>query len=56
MNAAEMHRELCAVYGQNVLSEGSVRQWRGMFKDELTGGEVVGRSYVVNDELVQTVL
>jgi hypothetical protein len=34
MNAAEIHRELCAaVYGQNVLSDGSVRQWCGMFKD-----------------------
>jgi hypothetical protein len=26
MNAAEIHRELCAVYGQNVASEGTVRQ------------------------------
>jgi hypothetical protein len=26
MSVAEIHRELCAVYGQNVLSEGTVRQ------------------------------
>jgi hypothetical protein len=29
----ETHRELCAVYGQNVMSEGTVRQWCRMFKD-----------------------
>jgi hypothetical protein len=33
MSAAEIHRELCAVYGQNVMSEGTVRQWCRMFKD-----------------------
>jgi hypothetical protein len=33
MNAAEIHRELYAVYGQNVMSEGTVRQWCRMFKD-----------------------
>jgi hypothetical protein len=27
VNAAEIHRELCAVYGQNIMSEGTVRQW-----------------------------
>jgi hypothetical protein len=33
MSAAEIHRKLCPVYGQNVLSEQTVRQWRKMFKD-----------------------
>jgi hypothetical protein len=34
MRAAEIHRELCAaVCGQNVMSEGTVRQWCAMFKD-----------------------
>jgi hypothetical protein len=33
MSATEIHRELCAVYGQNVMSEGTVRQWCRMFKD-----------------------
>jgi hypothetical protein len=33
----EIHRELrAAVYGQNVMSEGNVRQWCRMFKDERT--------------------
>jgi hypothetical protein len=35
-SAAEIHRELCAVYGQNVMNEGTVRQWCRMFKDEQT--------------------
>jgi hypothetical protein len=34
MNAAEIHCELrAAVYGQNVISEGTLRQWCRMFKD-----------------------
>jgi hypothetical protein len=33
MSDVEIHNELCAVYGQNVLSEGTVRQWCRMFKD-----------------------
>jgi hypothetical protein len=34
MSAAEIHRELCAaVYVQNIMSEGTVRQWCRMFKD-----------------------
>jgi hypothetical protein len=41
MSAAEIHHELCVVYGQNVMSEGTVRQWCRMFKDEQTN---------VNDE------
>jgi hypothetical protein len=26
MSAVEIHRELCVVYGQNIVSEGTVRQ------------------------------
>jgi hypothetical protein len=33
MSALEIHCELCTVYGQNVMSEGNVRQWCRMFKD-----------------------
>jgi hypothetical protein len=33
MSAAQIHRELClAVYGQNVMSEGTVREWCRIFK------------------------
>jgi hypothetical protein len=33
MTAAEIHRGLCAVYGRNVMSEGTVRQLCRMFRD-----------------------
>jgi hypothetical protein len=33
MSAAEIHHELCDVYGQNLMSEGTVKQWYRMFKD-----------------------
>jgi hypothetical protein len=33
ITAVEIHRELCMVYGQNVMSEGTVRLWCRMFKD-----------------------
>jgi hypothetical protein len=36
MSAVEIHRELSTVYGQNVMSEGTIRQWCTMFKDGLT--------------------
>jgi hypothetical protein len=37
MSAAEIHHELCVVvYGQNVMSGGTVRQWCRMFKDGRT--------------------
>jgi hypothetical protein len=37
MCPAESHRELCAaVCGQNVMSEGTVRQWCIVFKDGRT--------------------
>jgi hypothetical protein len=32
-DAVEIHHELCAVYGQNVMSEGTVRRCCRMFKD-----------------------
>jgi hypothetical protein len=30
---AEIHRELCSDYGQNIMGEGTVRQWCRKFKD-----------------------
>jgi transposase len=58
MNSVENHRELCAVYGQTVMSEGTVRQWCRMFKDGRTNvhnEERSGRPAVVSDDLVQNV-
>jgi hypothetical protein len=36
MGSAKIHRELCAVYDQNIISEGNVRRWCRMFKDGRT--------------------
>jgi hypothetical protein len=52
MSAAEIYRELCAVYRQNVMSEGAVRQWRTVFEDGRTnihGEERSGRPSVVSE-------
>jgi hypothetical protein len=36
MSTAEICHELCAVYGQSEMSEGTVKQWCKMFKDGQT--------------------
>jgi hypothetical protein len=41
-SVAEIYRELCAIFGQNVTSDGTARQCFGMFKD--------GRTNVHNEE------
>jgi hypothetical protein len=33
MSAGEIHCELCKVYGQNAMSEETVRKWCAMFKN-----------------------
>jgi hypothetical protein len=33
MSDAEINHELCAVYGQNIMSEETVIRWCRMFKD-----------------------
>jgi hypothetical protein len=58
MSVAEIYCELFAVYGQNVISEGTVRQRCRMFKDGRTSihdEERSGRPSVVSDDLVQSV-
>jgi hypothetical protein len=58
VSAKEIHRELCTVHGQNVVSKGTVRQWCIIFKDGrqmfTMKGKVVGRPSVVSDDLVQS--
>jgi transposase len=57
MSAREIHRELRAVYDQNVMSEETVRQWCRMFKVGRTNvhdEERSGRPSVVSDDLVQS--
>jgi hypothetical protein len=59
MDTIGIHRELCAaVYGQNVMSEGTVRQWCTMFKDVRTNVHDEERSScpsAVCDDLGQSV-
>jgi hypothetical protein len=59
MNAVETHRELCAVYDQNVMSEWTLRQWCRMFKDGRKNVHDVERSgqpaIFMNDGLAQSV-
>jgi hypothetical protein len=58
MSAAEIHRELCAVYGQNMMSEGIIRQWCRMFKDgqrNVNDEEQSGWPSAVSDDLVQSI-
>jgi hypothetical protein len=54
----ETHRELCAVYGRNVTSEETVRQWCRILTDRRTVvnyEERSSRPSVANEVLVQSV-
>jgi hypothetical protein len=44
MSAAENRCELCAIYGQNVMSEGTVKQWCSKIGEKMfkIKSEVVG--------------
>jgi hypothetical protein len=59
MHAVEIHHELCAVYGLNVMSEGTVRRWCRMFRDgwanKFHDEERSGWPTVVSDDLAQSV-
>jgi hypothetical protein len=48
MSAVEIHCQLCAFHGQNVMSEGIVRQWRSMFKD----GRAKKKMFTMKSEVV----
>ncbi|PNF27138.1 hypothetical protein B7P43_G08559, partial [Cryptotermes secundus] len=52
----EIHCELCAVYDQNAVSEGTVRQWRKMFKggqtnahDEERSNDLVDQKFTISE-------
>jgi hypothetical protein len=52
MGVVETQHELCVVYGQNVMSAGTIKQRCKMFKDGQTNVHDVrqsGRSSVVSD-------
>jgi hypothetical protein len=44
MSAVQIHRELCAVYSQNVMSEGTVKQRCRILKDGRTNAHDEERS------------
>lgn len=57
-SAAEIHRELCLVYGPTVMSEGKVRQWCRNFKNGRTNvhdEKRSGRPSIQTDEIVSQV-
>jgi len=57
-NAAEIHRQLCEVYGPNVMSDSKVRQWCRLFKEGHTNvhdEEHSSRPGVITDNLVEKV-
>ena len=59
LSVANIHRELCTLHGQNVMSEGVVHQWIRLFKNGRTNihnEERSGRPYVVSDELIQKIM
>ena len=54
----KIHHRLCCVYGDNVMSDSSVREWCRKFRDGHTdvhdeGGQ--GRHSTLTDELIQKV-
>ncbi|GFX41139.1 histone-lysine N-methyltransferase SETMAR [Trichonephila clavipes] len=58
LSAADIHRELCAVYGPNIMSEGVVRQWVRFFKDGRTNiheESRSGRTFVVSADLIKEI-
>lgn len=58
LKATDIHREICAVYGENIMSDGMVRKWVRAFKDGRTNvhdEQRSGRPSVVNESLVQEV-
>ena len=58
LSAANIHRALCTVYGQNVMSEGVVCQWIRLFKSgriDIHDEERSARPSEVSDELVKKI-
>ena len=54
-NAAEIHRQLCEVYGPNVMRDSKVRQWCRLFKEGRTNVHDEERSGVpsfITDDLM----
>lgn len=58
VKAAEIHRQISEVYGENIMSDGMVRKWVRAFKDgrqNVHDEERHGRPSVITEDLVQKV-
>jgi len=52
---SEIHHQICQVYGDNVVSDGTVRKWVRMFNEgrqNVHDEALSGRPSLVNDDLV----
>jgi hypothetical protein len=57
MSATELNCELCTVYDQNIMSEGTIRQWCGMFREGRTDvhdEEQSGQTSVMSVDVVRS--
>ena len=55
---SEIHRQICEVYGENVMTDGMVRKWIRMFnegRENVHDEKRSGRPSLVNDDLVRKV-
>ncbi|KAJ4445411.1 hypothetical protein ANN_07216 [Periplaneta americana] len=58
LNAAEIHRQLCVVYGPNVMSQRKVSSWCKQFSEGRTNvhdEERSGRPSIVSDDIIEQV-
>ena len=56
VKAVEIHRNICEVYGQTIMSDGMVRKWVRVFKDgrkNVHDEERSGRPSVIINDLLQ---
>ena len=56
--SSEIHHQTCQVYGDNVMSDGTVRKWVRMFsegRENVHGEARSGRLSLVNGDLVRKV-
>jgi hypothetical protein len=56
VNLADIHRQICEVYGENATSDGMVRKWVRQFNEgrkNVHDEARSGRPSVVNDDLVR---
>ena len=56
--AAEIHRQICDVYGEGAMSDSMVRRWVRLFnegREDVHDDERSGRPSLVNDDMVRAI-